>query len=144
MHSLRSVQHMPVIEEHHNDYSSISDTDMRAAASLSLSSPSPPPPALPKKSPRRTSYVYAMRLKEQSSSYPFHPPPAYSPHTSPGMDIDAEKVKLGEAPPPRKFRKPDFVTRRGGWWRLALIVVAVVACLLALALGLGLGLRHGR
>ncbi|KAH8203994.1 hypothetical protein TruAng_001805 [Truncatella angustata] len=124
MHSLRSeLRQMPVIEETIDDNnSSSSDGDM--------------PPALPEKSPRRQSDVHrslAVTLKGQAQ--PRYPPPAYSLNTPPGS------VGKAGIPSPSTKRKPAWLIRRGGWWRLALVALAILLCILALSLGLALGLR---
>lgn len=121
MRSLRSVRHMPMIEEQGDS----SDTHA---------------PALPEKSPMRYKGLGLASLHENGYHYPAFPPPAYSINTAP----DTASASTGKHSIPLKSTKPAWLTRRGGWWRLTLIALAVIACILALVLGLVLGLRRNK
>lgn len=120
-HSLRSVQHMPVIEESVGAEGDDSSFDTEA-------------PALPEKSPRRS---MSQCNGFAGVNYHYHgcPPPAYSVTTPPGT------ARLDGQVPLKQSRKPNWFVGRGGWWRLSIIVLAIVVCVLGLILGLVLGLQ---
>lgn len=58
--------------------------------------------------------------------------------------IFSEKSATAVSGPANAHRKRggSFMTRRGGWKRLALLVLFVLLALIALAVGLGVGLTH--
>jgi hypothetical protein len=78
-------------------------------------------------------------LGRNSYHYPGYPafPPPYSTDTPSSRDTNP----LPE-PEPKKQRLPGWALRRGGWCRVALLVLLVIAIILALVLGLVLGLRN--
>jgi len=68
------------------------------------------------------------------------PPPAQGYTYSIFSDKSATVVSGPIKPEP--VDKDNFITRRGGWRRLALIVGLVLLVILALGVGLGVGLKH--
>lgn len=91
------------------------------------------PPALPEKSARRS----ALGLAHGSDPYNFYPPPAYSISTPSSRGRDAA---LDDG---LKQEEPGWFVKRGGWYRVALIVFVAAACIMAVAIGLTLGLKRG-
>lgn len=86
------------------------------------------PPALPERAPNRPQTKQFKNGSPSDHNFEY-PPPAYS-------DTSAAAEKSG------RIRNSNFVTRRGGWWRL-LIILAALICVIGLAVGLGVGLtRH--
>ncbi|KAI1872258.1 uncharacterized protein JN550_003977 [Neoarthrinium moseri] len=117
--SMNSQWQMPVIEEDDND--------------------TPGAPPLPEKSPRRSQLV----AEQFMQPFPREPPPAYSINTPPATaSTSSPQGKEGLHDKPVKDKKPAWLAKRGGWWRVAAVAIVIIACILALALGLALGLRN--
>ncbi|KAH7027614.1 uncharacterized protein B0I36DRAFT_351127 [Microdochium trichocladiopsis] len=133
---LHSVEQMPVISEGAAD---AADQQILEKSSDPFSS-SPSTPQIPAKSHARRSAA----LRDAQFPYPGSPPPAYR-STTPSTSDPSNSTRsydVGPQDPLPKDRRPGWMVKRGGWWKIVLGVVVGVICVVALAVGLAVGLRR--
>jgi len=137
---LHSVEQMPVITETDAEKTAVPRIPERESpSSFDLATP-PRTPQIPDKSHARRS---AALRDTQQFPYPGGPPPAYRSTTPSTSDPSnsARSYDVGPQEPLPKDRRPAWMVRRGGWWKVLLGVFVGVVVVVALAAGLAIGLR---
>ncbi|KAI6713555.1 hypothetical protein JHW43_003910 [Diplocarpon mali] len=134
-----TMRSTPIGSMHRRDPRSAGSLPAISEDGVSFLDPRQPPPVPPRAFNR-----------PESKQYAFGAPPGMSFNGSPPRYIHYDKSADGQSPSgetlsdrrKRGVTDSKYFVKRGGWKRLAVIVIVVISCLVGLIVGLVFGLRN--